>query len=120
MISVIVGIAFYLAAALIDVVRRTTTWLPGNVNDGRLDNVYWVLVVGGVFNFGYYVTCAWFYKYQNMKGMLIILLMRDPNACSYPQSNDYEFANNIMSYYSKQKYPKFVKSFWFSVLACFQ
>ncbi|XP_009606455.1 protein NRT1/ PTR FAMILY 2.7-like [Nicotiana tomentosiformis] len=67
MISVLVGIAFYLATALIDVVRKTTTWLPGNINKGRLDNVYWVLVVGGVLNFGYYVTCAWFYKYQDLK-----------------------------------------------------
>ncbi|WMV35835.1 hypothetical protein MTR67_029220 [Solanum verrucosum] len=65
--SMLIGIAFYLTTALIDVVRRTTTWLPGNINNGRLDNVYWVLVVGGVLNFGYYVTCAWFYKYQNMK-----------------------------------------------------
>ncbi|KAH0751296.1 hypothetical protein KY290_030528 [Solanum tuberosum] len=65
--SMLIGIAFYLTTALIDVVRRTTTWLPGNINNGRLDNVYWVLVVGGVLNFGYYVTCAWYYKYQNMK-----------------------------------------------------
>ncbi|KAM3374122.1 protein NRT1/ PTR FAMILY 2.7 isoform X1 [Capsicum galapagoense] len=67
MISVLVGIAFYLATALIDIVRKTTTWLPGNINNGRLDNVYWVLVVGGFVNFGYYVTCAWYYKYQNTK-----------------------------------------------------
>ncbi|KAH0659676.1 hypothetical protein KY290_029238 [Solanum tuberosum] len=66
MISVLVGIAFYLATALIDVVRKTSKWLPGNINDGRLDNVYWILVVGGVVNFGYYVTCAWYYKYQNL------------------------------------------------------
>ncbi|XP_070005101.1 protein NRT1/ PTR FAMILY 2.7-like [Nicotiana tabacum] len=68
MISVIVGVAFYLTTALIGVVRRTTNWLPGNINKGRLDNVYWVLVVGGVLNFGYYVTCAWLYKYQNLEG----------------------------------------------------
>ncbi|XP_060197128.1 protein NRT1/ PTR FAMILY 2.7-like [Lycium barbarum] len=67
MLQVILGVAFYLTTALIDVVRRTTTWLPVNINNGRLDNVYWVLVVGGILNFGYYVTCAWFYKYQNMK-----------------------------------------------------
>ncbi|TMX02219.1 hypothetical protein EJD97_022296 [Solanum chilense] len=67
MIQVIVGVSFYLTTALIDVVRRTTTWLPGNINNGRLDNVYWILVVGGILNFGYYVTCAWFYKYKTMK-----------------------------------------------------
>ncbi|WMV35834.1 hypothetical protein MTR67_029219 [Solanum verrucosum] len=70
MISVLIGIAFYLTTALIDVVRRTTTWLPGNINNGRLDKVYGVLVVGGVLNFGYYVICAWFYKYQNMKAVV--------------------------------------------------
>ncbi|WMV35840.1 hypothetical protein MTR67_029225 [Solanum verrucosum] len=67
MISVILAISFYLATALIDVVRKTSTWLPGNINNGRLDNVYWILVIGGVVNFGYYVTCAWYYKYQNLK-----------------------------------------------------
>ncbi|XP_060174450.1 protein NRT1/ PTR FAMILY 2.7-like [Lycium barbarum] len=67
MISVLVGIAFYLATALVDVVRKATTWLPGNINNGRLDNVYWLLVVGSALNFGYYVTCAWYYKYQNLK-----------------------------------------------------
>ncbi|KAK4719915.1 hypothetical protein R3W88_018253 [Solanum pinnatisectum] len=67
MISVLVGISFYLATALIDVVGRTSTWLPGNINNGRVDNVYWILVIGGVVNFGYYVTCSWYYKYQNLK-----------------------------------------------------
>ncbi|KAK4719913.1 hypothetical protein R3W88_018251 [Solanum pinnatisectum] len=43
-----------------------------NINNGRLDNVYWVLVVGGVVNFGYYVTCVWYYKYQNMKEVVDI------------------------------------------------
>ncbi|KAM3374123.1 protein NRT1/ PTR FAMILY 2.7 [Capsicum galapagoense] len=66
MISVLVGIAFYLATAVIDIVRKTTTWLPGNINNGRMDNVYWILVVGGVVNFGYYVICSWYYKYQNL------------------------------------------------------
>lgn len=66
MISMLVGIAFYLTTVLIDVVRRTTTWLPGNINNGRLDNVYWILVVGGILNFGYYVICAWFYNHKNL------------------------------------------------------
>ncbi|KAH0659671.1 hypothetical protein KY289_028419 [Solanum tuberosum] len=70
MISVLIGIAFYLTTTLIDVVRRTTTWLPGNINNGRLDKVYGLLVVGGVLNFGYYVICAWFYKYKNIKAVV--------------------------------------------------
>ncbi|KAJ4831324.1 hypothetical protein Tsubulata_036422 [Turnera subulata] len=65
MISLIIGIAFYLSTALIDLVRKTTSWLPDNINEGRLDNVYWTLVVAGVLNFGYYLACAKFYRYQN-------------------------------------------------------
>ncbi|KAB1226110.1 Protein NRT1/ PTR FAMILY 2.7 [Morella rubra] len=67
MIALIIGISFYLSTALIDLVRRVTGWLPDNLNDGRLDNVYWALVVVGVINFGYYLVCACLYKYQNVE-----------------------------------------------------
>ena len=67
MIALIIGISFYLSTALIDLVRRVTGWLPDNINDGRLDNVYWLLVVGGVINFGYYLVCAYLYEYQNVE-----------------------------------------------------
>ncbi|KAG7949993.1 hypothetical protein I3843_13G091000 [Carya illinoinensis] len=66
MISMIIGIAFYLSTALVDLVRRVTGWLPDNINDGRVDNVYWALVVVGVLNFGYYYLCACSYRYQNV------------------------------------------------------
>ncbi|KAB1226109.1 Protein NRT1/ PTR FAMILY 2.7 [Morella rubra] len=66
MISLIIGIAYYLSTALIDLARRVTGWLPDNLNDGRLDNVYWALVVVGVINFGYYLVCARLFKYQNV------------------------------------------------------
>uniref|UniRef100_A0A2N9IT34 Uncharacterized protein n=2 Tax=Fagus sylvatica TaxID=28930 RepID=A0A2N9IT34_FAGSY len=67
MIALIIGISFYLSTALIDLVRRVTGWLPDNINAARLDNVYWLLVVGGVINFGYYLVCASLYKYQNVE-----------------------------------------------------
>ncbi|KAF3966041.1 hypothetical protein CMV_009823 [Castanea mollissima] len=67
MIAMIIGIAYYLSTALIDLVRRVTGWLPNNINNGRLDNVYWLLVVVGVLNFGYYLVCAYLYKYQNVE-----------------------------------------------------
>ncbi|KAJ9178186.1 hypothetical protein P3X46_010091 [Hevea brasiliensis] len=67
MISLIIGISFYLSTALIDLIRRVTDWLPDNINEGRLDNVYWVLVVMGVLNFGYYLVCAKLYKYQDVE-----------------------------------------------------
>ncbi|XP_042521188.1 protein NRT1/ PTR FAMILY 2.7-like [Macadamia integrifolia] len=66
MISLHIGIGFYLSTAMIDLVRRVTGWLPDNINQGRMDNVYWMLVVIGVANFGYYLTCARLYKYKNM------------------------------------------------------
>jgi len=65
--SVVMGISFYLSTALIDVIQRTTKWLPNDINHGRVDNVYLVLVIIGVSNFGYFLVCSWFYKYRNLK-----------------------------------------------------
>ncbi|XP_010514894.1 PREDICTED: protein NRT1/ PTR FAMILY 2.3 [Camelina sativa] len=65
--SLVIGISFYLSTALIDVIRRTTGWLPDDINHGRVDNVYWVLVILGVLNFGYFLVCSWFYRYRNLK-----------------------------------------------------
>ncbi|KAF8395018.1 hypothetical protein HHK36_018957 [Tetracentron sinense] len=67
MISLLAGIGYYLSTAVIDLVRRVTGWLPDNINDGRLDNVFWMVVVIGVINFGYYLTCARLYKYQSVE-----------------------------------------------------
>jgi peptide/histidine transporter 3/4 len=67
MIALVIGIAFYLSTALIDLVRRVTGWLPDNINHGRVDNVYWVVVVVGVVNFVYYLVCSSLYKYQNVE-----------------------------------------------------
>ncbi|KAM3739566.1 hypothetical protein ACB098_08G032600 [Castanea mollissima] len=65
MIAIIVGISFYMSTALTDVVRRVTGWLPNDINNGRLDIMYWLLVVVGVINFGCYLVCASLCKYQN-------------------------------------------------------
>ncbi|GMY10676.1 protein NRT1/ PTR FAMILY 2.6-like [Fagus crenata] len=67
MIALIIGISYYLSTVLIYLVRRFTGWLPDNINAARLDNVYWLLVVGGVINFGYYLVCASLYKYQDVE-----------------------------------------------------
>ncbi|KAG2317671.1 hypothetical protein Bca52824_020793 [Brassica carinata] len=66
--SLVIGISFYLSTALIDLIQRTTKWLPDDINSGRVDNVYWVLAVVGVLNFGYYLVCSWFYIYRNLEG----------------------------------------------------
>ncbi|CAI9105220.1 OLC1v1004094C1 [Oldenlandia corymbosa var. corymbosa] len=63
-ISLAIGIAFYLGNALIGVIERSTDWLPNNINKGRLDNVFWVITVIGGFNFCYFLVCASMYKYR--------------------------------------------------------
>ncbi|KAK1312564.1 Nitrate excretion transporter 1 [Acorus calamus] len=65
MIALTVGIGFYLSTAVVDLVKRTTGWLPDDINAGRVDKVYWMLAVVGMINFCYYVVCARLYKYQN-------------------------------------------------------
>lgn len=35
MISMLIGIVFYLSTALIDQVRRSTHWLPDDINHGN-------------------------------------------------------------------------------------
>ena len=65
MISLLIGIGFYLSTAITDLVDRTTGWLPNDINQGRLDNVFWMLAVVGMVNFVYYLICAKFFMYQN-------------------------------------------------------
>ncbi|EOA25809.1 hypothetical protein CARUB_v10019177mg [Capsella rubella] len=65
--SLVIGISFYLSTALISLIQKTTEWLPNDINHGRVDNVYWVLVILGVLNFGYFLVYSWFYRYRNPK-----------------------------------------------------
>nr|XP_025883970.1 protein NRT1/ PTR FAMILY 2.7-like [Solanum lycopersicum] len=67
MVSLFIGIAFYLGNVLIDVVQRETGWLPDNINDGRMDNVFWLCCTLGSVNFIYFLVVAFFYKYKNME-----------------------------------------------------
>ncbi|GKC41514.1 NRT1/ PTR family 2.7-like protein [Tanacetum coccineum] len=46
-VSMLVGIAFYLGIVVVDVISKITGWLPDGINDGRMDNMYWVLTVLG-------------------------------------------------------------------------
>uniref|UniRef100_A0A7N0UM40 Uncharacterized protein n=1 Tax=Kalanchoe fedtschenkoi TaxID=63787 RepID=A0A7N0UM40_KALFE len=62
MMSVIGALNYYLATILTDMIRRVTGWLPGNINSGRIDNLYWVLAVIGFGNFCYFLACAHYYK----------------------------------------------------------
>ncbi|MCD7465980.1 hypothetical protein HAX54_002279 [Datura stramonium] len=64
MVSLFIGIAYYLGNALIDLVQRLSGWLPDNINDGRMDNVFWICCILGSANFIYYLVFASLYKYK--------------------------------------------------------
>ncbi|XP_078179510.1 protein NRT1/ PTR FAMILY 2.7-like [Carex rostrata] len=63
--AVIVAFGFYLSTAFLSIVRHVTTWLPDDLNRSRLENVYWLIAILAIINFGIYIICAKFYKYQN-------------------------------------------------------
>uniref|UniRef100_A0A1J3HKK7 Protein NRT1/ PTR FAMILY 2.5 n=1 Tax=Noccaea caerulescens TaxID=107243 RepID=A0A1J3HKK7_NOCCA len=65
--SVVIGVSYYISTALTGLIQSTTAWLPDDINHGRVDNVYWVLVIGGVLNFGYFLVCSWVYRYRNLE-----------------------------------------------------
>ncbi|KAF7823463.1 protein NRT1/ PTR FAMILY 2.6-like [Senna tora] len=62
MISMDIGIAYFLSTVIIDFVRKVTDWLPDDLNHGGLNYVYWMLVLLGVINFGYFLLCSMLYK----------------------------------------------------------
>ncbi|KAL3530626.1 hypothetical protein ACH5RR_009948 [Cinchona calisaya] len=64
-VALSIGIGFYMGNGLIDIVQKTTEWLPDNINRGKLDNVYWLVTILGGINFCYFLVCASKYKYQN-------------------------------------------------------
>ncbi|KAF3786768.1 NRT1-PTR FAMILY 2-6 protein [Nymphaea thermarum] len=64
MMSLTMGIGFYLSATVVDLVGKSTEWLNDDINQGHLDNVYWMLAALGGVNFLYYITCANYYKLQ--------------------------------------------------------
>ncbi|KAH0777345.1 hypothetical protein KY290_008756 [Solanum tuberosum] len=66
MVALFIGIAYYLGNTLIDLVQRLSGWLPDNINNGRIDNVFWLCCILGSANFMYYVVCASLYKYKNV------------------------------------------------------
>ncbi|VAI30595.1 unnamed protein product [Triticum turgidum subsp. durum] len=72
MAPLLIAMGFYLSTVFVDVVRRVTAWLPGNVNQARLDNVYWTVAVAVTVNFGYFLICASRYKYQNQSTTMVM------------------------------------------------
>ncbi|TVU18846.1 hypothetical protein EJB05_34961, partial [Eragrostis curvula] len=62
MAPLLLGLGFYLSTPFVDEVKRSTSWLPANINQGRLDNVFWTLAAVAAVNFGYFLICAGLYK----------------------------------------------------------
>ncbi|XP_051113345.1 protein NRT1/ PTR FAMILY 2.6-like isoform X2 [Andrographis paniculata] len=65
-VAMFIGIAFYMSNGVIDLVGKATGWLPDDINEGRLDYVYWLCCVLGGLNFVYFLVCASLYEYQNI------------------------------------------------------
>ncbi|KAJ0657735.1 putative ABC-type nitrate transporter [Helianthus annuus] len=64
MISLLVAVGFYLSTALTGLIQKSTSWLKDDLNNGRLDIVYWLLAAIGVVNFGYFLVCAKMFRHK--------------------------------------------------------
>ena len=65
------AISNYLSGFLVTIVHRITSgsksgdWLDDDLNKGKLDCFYYVIVGLGILNFGYFLLCAKWYKYKD-------------------------------------------------------
>lgn len=64
MISLLVAAGFYLSTAMTSLIRKNTSWLMDDLNDGRLDIVFWMLAAIGVVNFGYFLIWAKMFQHK--------------------------------------------------------
>ncbi|CAO2816533.1 unnamed protein product [Amaranthus hypochondriacus] len=65
MISLHIAAGYYMSSAFIKIVGETSSWLPNDINHGRIDNACWVLAIVAALNFGYFLICAILYKYNH-------------------------------------------------------
>ncbi|KAL6967381.1 hypothetical protein U1Q18_033189 [Sarracenia purpurea var. burkii] len=65
LVAMFFGLAFFLSTGVVGLVRRATSWLPNNINQGRMDNVYWVL-----FGLGYHVYVG--YQLLSLAGYKVL------------------------------------------------
>ncbi|GKC47032.1 NRT1/ PTR family 2.7-like protein [Tanacetum coccineum] len=64
MISLLVAVGFYLSTGITSLIRKSTVWLMDDLNDGRLDIVYWLLAAIGAVNFGYFLICGKMFQHN--------------------------------------------------------
>lgn len=57
----------YVSTMLVGVVHRNTNWLANDLNEGRLEFLYWIITALQVLNLGYYVMCARCYRYKPLQ-----------------------------------------------------
>lgn len=68
-----IACANYLSGFMVTLVHRVTgqngkkNWLPGDLNQGRLDYFYYLIAIIGVLNFVAFVVCARWYRYKGLK-----------------------------------------------------
>lgn len=107
MVSVVSGAAFYFSTALLDLFRNVTGWLPDNINEGRLDSLYWTLVMMGLLNFVYYLVCVAMYTHTNVE-LRVDLSASDPNGETEIRAKRKELNRN-----GCYKFERFLISLWF-------
>jgi len=62
------SLGFFVSSFLVSIVKRVTStstdvgWLADNINHGRLDYFYWLLVILSGINFVVYIICALWFK----------------------------------------------------------
>ncbi|CAN4119903.1 unnamed protein product [Withania somnifera] len=66
MVSLFIGITFYLGNVWIDLAQGQSGWLPNNINDGRMDNVFWLCCTLESVNLICFLVFASFYRYRTM------------------------------------------------------
>lgn len=67
MIALMIVIGFYMSTVVLGLVKKATPWLPDNLNDLQLENVYWMTAIMAMLNFMYFVVCAKMYKFQSIE-----------------------------------------------------
>ena len=65
MISLHIAAGYYMSSAFIKIVGETSSWLPNDINLGRVDKACWVLGIVATLNFAYFLVWAMVYKYND-------------------------------------------------------
>lgn len=64
------SLGFFLSSTLVTVVRKVTVknpWLADNLNEGRLYDFYWLLMILSIFNLTIFLFCAKRYVYKEKR-----------------------------------------------------